>query len=105
MPDVTVLGGLTELKKVSAMAEARGVATAPHGPFGPVTIAAQVHAMAADPNFLILEYAWGEVPWRQQLTDPGELVVDGRIALPQGPGLGLALNRQTVEEHLVVDQA
>ena len=70
MPDVTIVGGLGELKKVAAMAEGRGIPTAPHGPFGPLTIAAGVQAMAAHPGFQVLEYAWGEVPWRHELIEP-----------------------------------
>lgn len=62
MPDVTVVGGVAELMKVADMAEAFGIPVSPHGPFGPVMTAAGVCAMAAHPNFLILEYGWGEVP-------------------------------------------
>ena len=101
MPDVTIVGGISELKKVAALAEARGIPTAPHGPFGPVTTAASVHAMAAHPAFPILEYAWGEVPWRHALTLPAEKITNGRIALPQTPGLGIELNPDTVAEYRV----
>ena len=101
MPDVTVIGGLSELKKVGDMAQAWGMPTAPHGPFGPITIAAGVQAMAALPNFLILEFGWGEVPWRSQLTLPHEVIVNGRIPLSDRPGLGFELNMDLVNEHRV----
>ncbi|MBT5830899.1 MAG: mandelate racemase/muconate lactonizing enzyme family protein [Candidatus Latescibacteria bacterium] len=101
MPDVTVIGGLSELKKVADMAQAWGMPTAPHGPFGPITIAAGVQAMAASPGFLILEYGWGEVPWRSQLTLPHEQIVRGRIPLTDRPGLGCELNMDLVNEHRV----
>lgn len=97
MPDVTVIGGIGELKKVGDMAQAWDIPTAPHGPFGPITIAAGVHAMAALPGFLILEYGWGEVPWRRDLTLPGEAVENGRIALNDRPGLGFELNPEVVK--------
>ena len=101
MPDVTVIGGIAELKKTAAMAEVWDVPTAPHGPFGPVTIAAGVQAMAAHPHFLILEFGWGEVPWRAELTLPNERIENGRIALSELPGLGVELNPEVVEEHRV----
>jgi galactonate dehydratase len=101
MPDVTVVGGIHELKKIGEMAEAWHVPTAPHGPFGPVSLAAGAQAMAAHPGFLILEYAWGEVPWRPALTEPSEDIRGGRLILSDQPGLGLALNPDTVAAHRV----
>ncbi len=101
MPDVTIVGGLWELKKVAAMAEGRGIPTAPHGPFGPLTIAAGVQAMAAHPGFQILEYAWGEVPWRHDLVEPAEKVEGGRIRVTDLPGLGVSLNMEAIETYRV----
>jgi galactonate dehydratase len=101
MPDVTIVGGIGELSKVAGMAAARGIPTAPHGPFGPVTTAASVHAMAAHPEFLILEYAWGEAPWRADLFLPAETIVNGRIPVSQRPGLGLELNPEVLAAHAV----
>jgi L-alanine-DL-glutamate epimerase-like enolase superfamily enzyme len=101
MPDVTVVGGIGELMKVADLAETWGIPTSPHGPFGPFAIAAGVHAMAAHPGFLILEYGWGEVPWRDELTIPGERIERGRIQVPDRPGLGLDLNLDVVAAHRV----
>ncbi len=101
MPDVTVVGGIGELKKIGDMLHAWGLPTAPHGPFGPVVIAAGVHAMASLPGFLILEYGWGEIPWRKDLTIPGEEIVNGRIRINDRPGLGVELNPEMVEKHRV----
>ena len=101
MPDVTIVGGISELSKVAAMAEARDIRTAPHGPFGPITTAASVQVMAAHPAFAILEYAWGEVPWRHDLVLPAEEINNGRIALSQKPGLGVELNPEIVAEHRI----
>ncbi|MDE2728410.1 MAG: mandelate racemase/muconate lactonizing enzyme family protein, partial [Gemmatimonadota bacterium] len=63
--------------------------------------AAHVQIMASHPGFLILEYAWGQVPWREELVTPAEQVVDGRIDTPGRPGLGLRLEPSVVEEHRV----
>ena len=101
MPDVTIVGGIGELKKVAGMAEAWGIPTAPHGPFGPVAIAAGVQAMAAHPAFSILEFGWVEVPWRSSLVAPEERVVNGRIHLSERPGLGVELNAEVVAAHRV----
>ena len=58
-PDICVRGGLLELKKIAAMAEAHYVSVAPHNPMGPVATAVNVHFAASTPNFLILEYTPG----------------------------------------------
>ncbi|MBI2951527.1 hypothetical protein HYY27_05495, partial [bacterium] len=101
MPDVTAVGGIGELKRVADMAGAYGIPTSPHGPFGPVMIAAGVQAMAAHPDFLILEFGWGEVPWRSDLIAPSERIERGRMAAGDAPGLGVELNMEVVEAHRV----
>ena len=100
MPDVTVIGGIGELKKTAAMAAAHGIVTSPHGPFGPVMIAAGAQAMMAHPEFSILEFGWGETAWRQDLVVPPEDVSGGKLRVSRtAPGLGVELNRDVVEEH------
>ena len=101
MPDVKIVGGIGELKKTADMAAAWGISTAPHGPSGPVTIAAGVEAMLTHPEFLILEYGWGEVDWRHELILPNETIRNGRIKLHNRPGLGVALNPEVVDAHRV----
>ena len=55
-PDVCVVGGLLEMRKIAAIAEAHYVTVAPHNPMGPLATAVNVHFCAAQPNFKILEY-------------------------------------------------
>ncbi len=55
-PDVCVVGGLLEMRKIAAIAEAHYVTVAPHNPMGPLATAVNVHFSAAQPNFRILEY-------------------------------------------------
>lgn len=55
-PDVCVVGGLLEMRKIAAIAEAFYVPVAPHNPMGPLASAVNVHFAAACPNFKILEY-------------------------------------------------
>ncbi len=91
LPDVKYVGGILELKKIAALAEAAGILVTPHNPSGPVEAAASVQCMATVPNFAILEYAWGEVEWRSDLIDPPEQIIDGFINVSQNPGLGIDL--------------
>ena len=60
-PDVCIAGGLLEMKKIAAMAEAHYVTVAPHNPMGPVATAVNVHFAVSTPNFLILEYSPDDV--------------------------------------------
>jgi galactonate dehydratase len=55
-PDICVVGGLLEMRKIAALAEAHYVTVAPHNPMGPLATAVNVHFAAAQPNFRILEY-------------------------------------------------
>ena len=99
MPDIKHVGGYAELQRIAALAEPWQVHVAPHNPSGPVAAAASVQACATLSNFLILEYAWGEVPYRASLIDPPERIEDGYLAVPDGPGLGVYLNEAAVAEH------
>lgn len=99
MPDVKHCGGMLEARKIAAVAELDGVRVAPHNPSGPVAMAASVQLCAGLPNFLILEYAWGEVPWRKDLITPPEEFSGGQIRVPHAPGLGIELNERVVGEH------
>lgn len=101
MPDPKYCGGLLELKKIAAMAEGAGLQVSPHGPASPVGNAAAAQVSATLPNFLILEFSYGEVPWRAELIDPPEVVADSALALTQRPGLGIALNERTAKKFAV----
>ncbi|MEE2659258.1 MAG: mandelate racemase/muconate lactonizing enzyme family protein [Candidatus Latescibacterota bacterium] len=99
MPDVSICGGVADLHHMAAMAQARGMMTAPHGPFGPVIEAVQAQVMMAHPGFLILEYAWGQVDWREQLILPAEQIIAGRMVLSDRPGHGIELDQDTLKAH------
>jgi len=105
-PDVAHAGGITELKKIGAMAEAYDNALAPHMPYGPVALAASLQVDGCTPNAFIQEQLIHRM-------DPGiveDLVVnnelfemddEGFVEIPGGPGLGIELN----EEHLETAEA
>lgn len=93
MPDVKHCGGILELKYIAAAAEAAGdIQVAPHNPSGPVATAASVAVCAGLPNFSILEYAFGEVPWSSDLVNPKERFENGHIPVSDQAGLGIELN-------------
>lgn len=98
-PDVTVVGGLWEMKKIAAMAEAEYVVVAPHNPCGPVANAVNMHFAMSTTNFAILEYRPDDIPARRELVDAPIPLVDGYLVPPDRPGLGLDLNLEACKKH------
>ncbi len=90
-PDIVQAGGILELKKIAAMAEAHYVGFQPHNPYGPFCTIASLHVDACTPNFMIQE--GGIHPWFQDATI-GDFPTqkDGYLPLPTAPGLGVAMN-------------
>jgi galactonate dehydratase len=101
MPDVKHCGGLLELTRIAAMAEADGVKVAPHNPSGPISTAASVQVCAVLSNFNFLELQWGEVPWRKDVLQPVELFKGGSIRVPDKPGFGVELNESVIRSRLL----
>lgn len=87
MPDVKHAGGV--LRTLGIGRAFPGLAISPHNPSGPVATAAAAHLFTVCPNATVLEYQFGEVPWRSDLVAGTESVVDGWLRLPEGPGLGV----------------
>lgn len=99
-PDICICGGLSEMKKIAALAEAHYVTVAPHNPLGPLATAINVHFAATTHNFLILEYhADDESPRRDVLVEPMQLR-DGYLELPEGSGWGVELNEAALSTEL-----
>lgn len=103
MPDVKYCGGMLELKKIAALAEAAGMQVSPHGPASPIGNLAAAHVCAGIPNFQILEFSYGEVPWRADIVDPPEQISGGYMTLSARPGLGVGLNDRVVATHRLGD--
>ena len=99
MPDVKYCGGMLELKKIASLTEAAGLKVAPHGPASPLGNVAAAHVCAGMANFLILEFSYGEVPWRAELIDPPEQVDRGVLHLSPRPGLGVRINEKTAAKN------
>ena len=97
-PDVCVCGGLLEMRKIAAIAEAHYVTIAPHNPMGPVATAVNVHFAAATPNFKILEYILPlNNEWKDWVDEP-YLPKDGYLELRDRPGLGIDVNEDAISE-------
>jgi galactonate dehydratase len=99
-PDTGRFGGLTQMKKLAAMAEAYSVMVAPHsGSLGPVAEFAATHLLSAIPNGLILERLYPEWPGRAEVIDTQLDARNGQIAVPTVPGLGVSINMSFVNSH------
>jgi galactonate dehydratase len=100
-PDITHCGGLSEARRIAAMAQAYGVAVAPHNPQGPVSTAASIEFGFSTPNYLICEAVHQDVPWRDEIVNWGFTVEKkGRIVRPSSrPGLGVEINEAAIAAH------
>lgn len=103
-PDVCNTGGLLEFKKIAAMAEVHNLRVAPHNYGSPLATAISLQACASISNAHILEVFPDfakERNYRPAVTEPfEEKVAGGRLAFPQGSGLGIELDRKSVEDGL-----
>jgi L-alanine-DL-glutamate epimerase-like enolase superfamily enzyme len=101
-PDIASSGGLLETKKIGDLAMEHGIAMALHMAGSPVTMFASVHCAAATENFLVMEHHNADDAWYDELITgvPKPLVQDGFVQVPDGPGLGIALNEEAVKRHL-----
>jgi galactonate dehydratase len=103
-PDLSHAGGLTECRKIAAMAEAYDVAVAPHCPLGPLALAACLQLAATAPNVALQEMSLGihynvGADLYTYMTDTAPLTpVDGYLPIPQGPGLGIEIDEAKVRE-------
>ena len=97
-PDVCICGGLLEMKKIAALAEAHYVSVAPHNPTGPIATAVNVHFAATTHNFLILEYHPDDAGPRADLLQQPIQLKDGYLELPETPGLGVELVEDAIPD-------
>ncbi|MBL4575332.1 MAG: galactonate dehydratase [Opitutaceae bacterium] len=100
-PDITHCGGLSEARRIAAMAEPYRVSMAPHNPQGPVSTAASLEFGFATPSYIICESVSNDVPWRDDVVSEGfTLEKKGRIVRPNTrPGLGIEINEAEVAKH------
>ena len=99
-PDIQKCGGLAEFRRIAALADAFDVPVTPHNVASPVGTMASVHACATVPNAFVLEYHARDVDWWDDLHAGDPLIEDGRIRVPEEPGLGLELDLDEVNDRL-----
>lgn len=103
-PDPSHAGGITETRKIAAMAEAWDVALALHCPLGPIALAANLQLDAVCHNAFIQEQSLGihynkDNDLLDYVTDRGVFTYkDGMLGIPAGPGLGITVNEDYVME-------
>ncbi|UVK55340.1 galactonate dehydratase [Mesorhizobium sp. AR02] len=103
-PDLSHAGGITECRKIAAMAEAYDVAVAPHCPLGPIALAACLQLDAVSYNCFIQEQSLGiHYNAANDLLDYAAnkdvfRYEDGYVAIPDGPGLGVEIDEEYVKE-------
>ncbi len=96
MPDVTWTGGISELKKISTMAEAYYIPVSPHDASGPINVMAGAQVMMTVPNFYRLETSrWDLSKYNTFLETPLDNT-GGRLKVPPRPGLGLEMSREVL---------
>ncbi|MET8867801.1 galactonate dehydratase [Nonomuraea sp. NPDC004580] len=102
-PDVSHAGGISEVRRIAAMAETYDVSMAPHCPLGPISLASSLQLAFAVPNFLIQEQSVG-IHYNQgndvldYLVDPAPLTFPGGYATrTERPGLGIEIDEAAVE--------
>ena len=98
-PDVSHVGGIMEVKKIAAQAEANHLAICPHNPSGPVANAASLQLAACVPNFSVLETMSADVPHRREISTENVTFENGAMLIPDAPGLGIDLNIEAMAAH------
>ena len=90
-PDLIHAGGITEVKKIAALADTYYLPIAPHNSSGPIANLLSVHLAASIPNFLILEEIEPETELRNSICTHPLVLRDGAFPLPTQPGIGTDL--------------
>lgn len=101
-PDVIWSGGITECKKIAALAAAYHLPCIPHVFSSGLALIANLHFIASIPNGFLLEFDRHVNPLRQELfEEPLDIDHRGVVTLPDRPGLGVRLNEATIDRYRV----
>jgi D-xylonate dehydratase len=100
-PDLPRVGGMRETRKIADLADMYYIPVAMHNVSSPIGTVASAHVGAAIPNSLAVEYHSYELGWWEDLVEEDNLIQDGYMPIPEDPGLGLTLDLDAVEEHMV----
>ncbi|HWE61108.1 MAG TPA: mandelate racemase/muconate lactonizing enzyme family protein [Chloroflexota bacterium] len=101
-PDVIWSGGISECRRIAALAAAYRLPCIPHVFSSGLSLVANLHFIASIPNGLLLEFDRNPNPLRQELfEEPIDIDAGGFVTMPDRPGLGVTLNMRTVERYRV----
>jgi gluconate/galactonate dehydratase len=103
-PDLPKVGGMRETRKIATLADSYYVPVAMHNVSSPVATAASAHVGAAVPNALAVEFHSYELDWWDDLIEE-TLIDEGRITVPEAPGLGVTVDLDTVDRYAVEGDA
>jgi len=103
-PDVPKVGGLREGMKIANLADVFYVPVAMHNVASPVGTMASAHLAAAIPNALAVEFHSYQLGWWEDLVAEDDLIQEGRMAVPEAPGLGLTLDMDAVAANMVAGE-
>jgi galactonate dehydratase len=99
-PDTGRFAGLSQMRKLAAIAEAHHVMVAPHsGSLGPVAEFAALHLLAAIPNALMLERLEDDWPERNRIITTPPVIEAGHMLVPDTPGLGVDIDEAAVARY------
>ncbi len=98
-PDATKVGGISEFRRIAWAAEDRGVRVVPHGWNTAVGLAADLQLASAIRSTDLVEYLTGSAFIDELSTQPWSLDSDGKLRIPESPGLGIKLDLDAVERH------
>lgn len=98
-PDVMHAAGITEVKKITSMADTNFISVALHNPGGPICNLASMHLAASIPNFYIFEQMENERELRDSICTNPVMYENGHFELPELPGLGTDLNLDVLTNH------
>jgi L-alanine-DL-glutamate epimerase-like enolase superfamily enzyme len=98
-PDPAFCGGITEAMRIAALASSFNLRLAPHLWAGAPCFFAGLHVLAAAPAGYIVEFSLGANPMIHLLSRNPVAVRDGMISVPDGPGLGLDMDTETIARY------
>lgn len=101
--DTIWTGGISECKKISSLASAWNKSVIPHFSSSMVAFAANMQLALSNDNTPIFEYTLDANPLRDELCINPIKMKDGILHAPNGPGLGITMNQDTIEKYLVKD--
>lgn len=103
-PDINKCGGLGEMKTIATVCDLYGIPIASHNISSPLGTVAGAHLSSAIPNFVCMEWHARDVPWWDDLVirtgESGPILEDGYVDVPEGPGLGIEIDREVAMDYL-----